>query len=55
MKITEKCDPVNVESDGSIAACICTTDFCNEVVDHQIELDNGDTPTTLDHHHEQAL
>ena len=56
VKITEKCDPVNVESDGSIAACICTTDFCNNVEDHQIELSvNDDTLTDLEDHHEQVI
>ena len=54
MKITESCDPVNVESDGSIAACICTEDFCNDV-DHQIELDHDDTPTTLNDDQEQVI
>ena len=30
LKITEQCNPVNIESDGSIAACICTNDYCND-------------------------
>ena len=31
MEVREDCDPVNVERDGTIAACICTTDFCNGI------------------------
>lgn len=31
MEIQEDCVPVNVEKDGTIAACICTTDFCNGI------------------------
>ena len=35
MEVREECVPVNVEDDGTIAACICTTDFCNGI-DHQL-------------------
>ena len=29
VEITETCNPVSIESDGSIKACICRQDFCN--------------------------
>ena len=41
LKITEDCQPINIEADGSIAACICTTDLCNDA-DHHLDDDDDD-------------
>ena len=42
LEITKDCQPINIEADGSIAACICTTDFCNDA-DHHLDVDDDDT------------
>ena len=40
VEITETCSPITVETDGTIAACICREDFCNGI---EHELSNNNT------------
>lgn len=35
VEISQTCSPVTVETDGTIAACICREDFCNGI-DHEL-------------------
>ena len=46
VQITESCEPRSVDSEGSIWACICTSDLCNGLSDYQLtppDTDDSDT------------
>ena len=44
VEITRTCSPLTMETDGTIAACICREDFCNGI---EHELSNDTAPRTL--------
>ena len=43
VEITETCSPITVETDGTIAACICREDFCNGI-EHELSSNNTSHP-----------
>ena len=47
VEIIESCEPRSVDSGGSIWACICTEDLCNDPLDYQLSAPDKDSDTAL--------
>ena len=47
VEIGESCEPRSVDSGGSIWACICTEDLCNDPLDYQLSAPDKDSDTAL--------
>ena len=58
VEITESCEPRSVDSGGSIWACICTEDLCNDLQDYQLSAPDKDNDTALSdppQNHEEVI
>lgn len=53
VEIGESCEPRSVDSGGSIWACICTEDLCNDPLDYQLGAPDKDSDPP--HNHEEVI
>ena len=58
VEISESCEPRSVDSGGSIWACICTEDLCNDLQNYQLSAPDKDSDTALSdppQNHEEVI